>query len=164
MNRTMIGLGVTLAGAALATAGIGAGHAAVHRHFDLIANAPTNSLLAHPCSTCIDISQPEGAHLGGTEYDSGTLSKHGLDVGHFALVSVGVTPFNGENQPGELQLTATLVLPGGQLVGQGIEEPPLERGVLAITGGTGRYANARGTVRYTDNPDGSTSLQVNLIS
>jgi hypothetical protein len=163
MNRFHSTVGALLAGAGLAAAGLPHAFGPTHHRFDLVANAPTNSLLARPCDDCIEYSQPQGAHLGGTEYDSGSLTQAGHVVGHFALVGIGVTPFNGEDAPGELELTATLVLPGGQLIAQGVEEPPLKGGVVAITGGTGRYANARGTVRYTDNDDGSTVLHVDVI-
>jgi hypothetical protein len=164
VNKIIIGLGALLAGASFATTGTGTGHAATAPdRFTLVADPSTNSLLARPCDACIVFSQPDGAHIGGTEYDSGSLRRHGELVGHFALVSIGVSPFNGQDDPGELQLTATLALPDGQIVGQSLEEPPLDGGVLAVTGGTGRYANARGTVRYTDNADGSTTLHVDLI-
>lgn len=164
MNKFPLAIGGMLAGAGLVAPATAFGHSPSHHRFDLVANAATNSLFAIPCDDCVQFSQPDGAHLGGTEYDSGSISRAGTVIGHFALVSVGVTPFNGENAPGELQLNATMALPGGQIVGQGLEEPPLDGGVLAITGGTGRYANARGTVRYTDNDDGSTVLHVDLIS
>ncbi|MFL6062100.1 MAG: hypothetical protein ACJ72E_12775 [Marmoricola sp.] len=163
MNKIQIAIGTVLGGAGLATAGVAHAARPAHHRFVLVAAAPTTSLLARPCDDCIVFSQPDGAHIGGTEYDAGAVSRAGKVVGHFALVSVGVTPFGGEGSPGELQLNASLSLPGGQLVGQGIEEPPLNGGTLAITGGTGRYANARGTVRYTDNDDGSTVLHVDLI-
>jgi hypothetical protein len=164
MNKITLGLGALLAGTGFVAGGTHAGQADTHHHqFTLVAEAATNSLLARPCHNCIEFSQPEGAHIGGTEYDSGTLSRHGEVVGHFALVSIGVSPFDGQDNPGELQLTATLALPHGQVVGQSLEEPPLDGGVLAVTGGTGHYANSRGTVRYTDNPDGSTTLHVDLI-
>ena len=42
----------------------------------------------------------------------------------------------------------------------GLEEPPLQGGTAAITGGTGRYRAARGEIRYADNPDGTTTLDV----
>jgi hypothetical protein len=163
MNRIHLAIGAVLAGAGLATAGMPNAPGPAHHRFVLVAKPPTTSLLARPCDDCIVYSQPDGAHIGGTEYDAGDISRAGKVVGHFALVGIGVTPFNGEDSPGELQLTATVVLPEGQLIAQGLEEPPLNGGVVAITGGTGRYANARGTVRYTDNDDGSTVLHVDLI-
>ena len=164
MNKATIALGAVLAGTGFVAAGTSAGQADAHRNrFTLVAEAPTTSLLARPCDDCVVYSQPDGAHIGGTEYDAGVVSRAGKVVGHFGLVGIGVSPFGGDDHPGELQLTATIVLPGGQLVAQGLEEPPLEGGVVAITGGTGRYANSRGTIRYTDNADGSTTLRVDLI-
>lgn len=167
MNRTRTTLGVALAGAGLIALGqpatsSAANSAARRDTFDLVANASRTSLLAIPCADCIEFSQPQGAHIGGTQYDAGTISRHGMKVGHYALVSIGVTPFHGPSQVGELELNVTLVVKGSQLVGQGLEEPPLDGGVLAITGGTGKYAGARGTIRYTDRPDGSTALHVVL--
>lgn len=163
MNRTSIVLGAVLAGGGFIVAGTSSGQADAHDRFTLVAKAPTNSLLARPCDACIEFSQPTGAHIGGTEYDSGAIARHGKVVGHFALVSIGVSPFNGDGHPGELELNATVKLAGGQIVGQGLEEPPLNGGVLAVTGGTGRYAHARGTVRYTDNANGSTTLHFDLV-
>jgi hypothetical protein len=129
----------------------------------LTAKSPTTSALTIPCPTCFQFSTPKGAHVGGVEYDAGTLtSSDGKDAGHFTLMSVGMTPFGGQSSPGELSLTANLVLGTDQLVGQGLEEPPLNGGVLAITGGTGKYANARGQITYKDNSDGSTSLTVHV--
>lgn len=162
MNKTSIALGSLIAGAGLVVAATSSGQADAHETFTVVAKAPTHSLLAHPCSECIDFAQPAGAHIGGTEYDSGLISRHGKIIGHFALVSIGVSPFT-QTKPGELQLNATMKLPGGQLVGQGLEEPPLNGGVLAITGGTGRYAHARGTVRYTDHANGDTTLHIDLV-
>ncbi|MCW2856736.1 MAG: hypothetical protein JWR52_2351 [Marmoricola sp.] len=162
MNKTSIALGAVLAGAGFVVASTASGQADAHQRFTVVAKAPRNSLLAHPCAQCIDFSQPDGAHIGGTEYDSGAITSHGKVVGHFALVSIGVSPFT-QARPGELQLTASMKLPGGQLVGQGLEEPPLDGGVLAITGGTGRYAHARGTVRYTDHANGDTTLHIDLV-
>lgn len=162
MNKTSIAVGALVAGTGLLVAGTASGQASAHERFTVVARAPIHSLLAHPCAECIDYSQPAGAHIGGTEYDSGLVFRHGKIVGHFALVAIGVSPFT-QTQPGELELNATLKLPGGQLVGQGLEEPPLNGGVLAITGGTGRYAHARGTVRYVDHANGATTLHIDLV-
>ena len=162
-GKTAVGL--TLAGmtaAAIALDPLGMASAGNRHVIDVVASAPTTSLLAIPCADCIQFSQPKGAHIGGTEYDAGTLTAHGHVVGHFALVSVGVTPFAGDDKPGELQLTATAVINGDQLVATGLEEPPLNGGEVAVTGGSGRFAGARGTLRYTDNADGSTVLHFEL--
>jgi hypothetical protein len=122
----------------------------------------TTSILYIPCPTCVQQSVPAGAHIGGTEVNAGyLLDPHGAKVGHFTLYAVGATPFTPQG-PGELMLNATLVLAQGQITTQGVEEPPDDHGVTAIVGGTGAYATARGEVRYTDNADGSTNLDVRL--
>ena len=171
MNTKKLAIGLALAGAGAFAIGQPAsgtpatpttGPSAITRSFNLVAKAPTTSLMAIPCADCIEFSQPQGAHIGGTEYDAGVLSRHGKRIGHFAITSIGMAPFNGPSHLGELQLTVTMVIGGSQLVGQGLEEPPLNGGVLAVTGGTGRFAGARGTVRYTDRNDGSTALHVTL--
>ena len=47
-----------------------------------------------PCPSCVLDSQPDGAHIGGTQIDAGDLyNSAGRKVGHYALQSVGVTPF-----------------------------------------------------------------------
>jgi hypothetical protein len=107
-------------------------------------------------------STPPGAHIGGTQIDAGDLfDAGGGKVGHFGLDSVGVTPFTQQSE-GELMLTATLVIGDDQIVAQGIEEPPLDHGTIAITGGTGRYRSAHGQVSFTDQPDGSTDLRLSV--
>ncbi len=128
----------------------------------LIAAASTNSSLYVPCSTCVEYAKPAGAHLGGTEVDSGVLTNPmGKPVGHYGLVSVGVTPF-GPGGPGEVQQHESLVIGDSQLTAESLEEPPLNGGTAAITGGTGRYRGARGQINYTDNADGSTNLTIIL--
>lgn len=115
-----------------------------------------------PCSTCVLDSQPQGAHIGGTQIDAGDLyDPAGHKVGPFALQSVGVTPFSSDG-PGELSLNALLVIGADQIAATGLEEPPLNAGTAAITGGTGRYRSARGEIHYTDNPDSSTTLNITL--
>lgn len=122
----------------------------------------TTSSLFTPCPTCVLASQPNDAHIGGTQIDAGDLyDSVGRKVGHFALQSVGVTPFTNDG-PGELELNALLVIGADQIAASGLEEPPLGGGTVAITGGTGRYRSARGEIRYTDNPDDSTTLDVIL--
>lgn len=150
------------AAASIALAPRGSASPADGVHMTLIASNPKTSALFIPCAECLLQQTPAGAHIGGTEIDTGTLADpSGKAVGSFALQSVGVTPF-GPDGPGELQLTATMVINGDQLVSQGLELPPLKAGVSAITGGTGRFRGARGELRYTDNPDNSTTLSITL--
>lgn len=154
-------VGVAVAGG-VATAQPGSADPADATHMTLLASSPLTSALVIPCADCFVQRRPDGAHIGGTEYDAGSLSDaSGKAVGHFALESVAMTPF-GSAAPGELQLTAMLVINGDQLVAQGLEEPPLGGGAMAITGGTGRFRGARGEIRYADNADNSTNLTVDL--
>lgn len=74
-----------------------------------------------------------------------------------------MTPFTAQG-PGELMLIATLVINGSQLTAQSLEEPPNDHGTAAITGGTGAFLGARGSLQYADNSDGSTMLRISLTS
>lgn len=122
----------------------------------------TTSVLFIPCPACVKQSTPPGAHIGGTQIDAGDLfDAHGHKVGHYGLDSVAITPFTRQSE-GELMLTATLVIGNDQIVAQGIEEPPLVHGTIAVTGGTGHFRSAHGQVTFTDQPDGSTSLRVSV--
>jgi hypothetical protein len=160
-TRTLL---VTTAAAGLAvTASVVSTPAATanDRVLRLTARSTTSSLFI-PCPTCVLASQPDGAHIGGTQIDAGDLlDMTGHKVGHYALQSVGVTPFTADG-PGELTLNAILVIGTDQITATGIEEPPLNQGSAAITGGTGRYRSARGEIHYTDNPDDSTTLDIAL--
>ena len=129
---------------------------------DLTVNATTStSLFAIPCSSCILRSTPEGAHTGGTEYDAGTIANlNGKRVGNFVIEETGMTPFN--DGAGRVQLVGTIVIGGSQLTFQGVEEPPLDGGVAAVTGGTGRFAGVRGEITYTDRSDTVTRLVIHL--
>jgi len=147
-----------IASVALATPGNASPEAT--RILRLTASAPTTSSFFIPCQDCVLQSNPDGAHIGGTEIDAGTLAdSHGTVVGHYALNSVGATPFT-QDGPGEVMQNAYLVIGSDQLVVAGVEEPPLDGGVGAITGGTGRFRNARGELRYTDNDNGTTTLTI----
>jgi hypothetical protein len=119
------------------------------------------SLFAIPCQHCVLDSHPKGAHVGGTEYDAGVLTDAGgAKVGRWVLQATGVTPF--VNGRGHVQLVGTIVLGGGQLTFQGLEDPPLDGGVAAITGGTGTYEGASGEITYTDKSDTVTTLVIRL--
>jgi hypothetical protein len=166
MNRSALGwagLAVAAATAAAVTLGTGQATATSARTLVLTSRATTSTLFI-PCHTCVLNSVPPGAHIGGVEIDAGRLlDRGGHQVGHFALESTGMTPFTAQ-APGELMLIATLVINGSQLTAQSLEEPPNDHGTAVITGGTGAFLDARGTVQYTDNPDGSTKLRINVTS
>jgi hypothetical protein len=121
--------------------------------FRLTAKA-TATVVISPCRTCVK-SVPAGVHTGAVANQYGNLvNGRGARVGHFALVATQVTP------QGELLLDVTLVLAKGQITAHGIEEPPDNAGIIAITGGTGRYQSAGGQIRFRDTSRTTTLLQV----
>ncbi len=163
MRPTRTLLAATAAfGLAVTAALVTASTATANDHVLRLTSRSTTSSLFIPCPTCVLAGQPDGAHIGGTQIDAGDLyDPTGHKVGHFALQSVGVTPFTTDG-PGELALNALVVIGVDQIAATGLEEPPLDAGTAAITGGTGRYRSARGEIHYTDNPDGSTTLDITL--
>lgn len=163
MGPTRTLLAATAAfGLAVTAPVVTASTAAANNHVLRLTSRSTTSSLFIPCPTCVLSSHPTGAHIGGTQIDAGLLyDPTGHRVGHFALQSVGVTPFTTHG-PGELALNALIVIGTDQIAASGLEEPPLNAGTAAITGGTGRYRSARGEIHYTDNPDGSTNLDITL--
>lgn len=79
---------VTLTAAVLATQS-----ASAHDHVLHLTARSASSTLFIPCPTCVLASQPDGAHIGGTQIDAGDLyDSAGHKIGHYALQSLGVTP------------------------------------------------------------------------
>lgn len=160
MKKIRLWGAVAGAGAVLATTAVYAQPSMADPEFTVDATTVT-STFAIPCSSCVLHSDPEGAHTGGTEYDAGSIKDpSGKVIGHFVVEETGMTPFN--DGPGEVQLVGTIVIGRSQLTFQGLEEPPLDGGVAAITGGTGRYAGARGQITYTDVSDTVTRLAIQV--
>ena len=114
----------------------------------------TATVFITPCRTCVT-SVPAGIHTGAVANQYGTLRNgQGTRVGHFALVATQVTP------RGELLLDVTLVLGQDQITAHGIEEPPANGGIIAITGGIGRYQSVGGEIRFRDTSRFTTMLRV----
>jgi len=104
----------------------------------------TATVFISPCRTCVK-SVPAGIRAGTVADQYGILvNERGARVGHFVNVLTQVTP------KGELLLDLTLVLEQGQIIAQGIEEPPANAGTVAITGGTGIYQAVGGEIRFRD--------------
>lgn len=160
MKKIRLGGAIAGAGAVLAVTAVYAQPSVADTQFTVTATT-TTSTFAIPCSTCVLHSTPEDAHTGGTGYDAGSIKDvAGHVTGHFVIEETGMTPFN--DGLGEVQLVGTIVLGHSQLTFQGIEEPPLDGGVVAITGGTGRFAGARGEITYADLSDTITRLTIRL--
>jgi hypothetical protein len=145
---------------AITTATVSAMPSEAATQFTVNATMSTSAFVI-PCPSCVLRSTPDGAHIGGTEYDGGTITDlRGKVLGHYVAEEIGMTPFN--DGPGRVQLVGTISLAGGQLTFQGLEEPPLDGGVAAITGGTGRYAGATGQINYSDTSDTVTRLVIRI--
>lgn len=91
---------------------------------------------------------PAGASAGdGLVFTERLLDAHGRVVGSDAASCVRL--FDQRSL-----CTGTYVLPGGQLMVQLVQPGPTGVYAQAITGGTGRYAGARGTVVVDQRADG----------
>ena len=114
--------------------------------------------------------RPRGISLGDNFVATENLFRGGKKVGedHGTCEITRLEPKRGKAKTGGLQCLVTLVLPEGQITLQGArtavlasQEPP--RFVLAVTGGTGAFRNARGTVRIVDLNRTDSRLTVRLI-
>lgn len=116
-----------------------------------------------------DLGPPDlslGDHFVVTE----DLFRKGEKVGqdHATCTITRLEPRTGTPETGAVQCLATLVLPEGQITVQGVrtfaldaQEPP--NFVLAVTGGTGAYKAARGTVHIVDLNETDSRLTLELI-
>lgn len=100
---------------------------------------------------------PTGPTLGDYFVVTEDLFRHGQKVGtdHGTCTITRIEPKNGTPERGALTCAATFVLPQGQIAVYGTrtaelasQKPP--NFVLAVTGGTGVYKRARGTVHIVD--------------
>ncbi|MCX4538705.1 dirigent protein (plasmid) [Streptomyces sp. NBC_00841] len=90
---------------------------------------------------------PKGSSLGDTYVYSGTAIKDGRSVGRGGG-SCQVIHINGEALT--TQCLITMELKRGSLTMQSLWVSGTSQLDMAITGGTGDFSNARGTVRYWD--------------
>lgn len=152
-----LGLAVlTVIGGAASRAGANEDNLHFQAHQDL-------GLTVIPCDQCVisPVGVQPGDHIGEFLVNHGTLTDHTERiVGHYAFHIVGTTIAAGG--PPEVQLSGTLALPGGQLAVQGLEEPPADGGTIAVVGGTGRYAAARGELRFRDVDERTAELTIGL--
>jgi hypothetical protein len=116
-----------------------------------------------------DVEPPDpslGDHFVATE----DLFRKGHKVGddHATCTVTRIEPRTGAPETATVQCLVTLMLPEGQITAQGTrvadldaQEPP--RFVLAITGGTGAYNAAHGTLRVVDLNETDSLLTLELI-
>jgi hypothetical protein len=82
-----------------------------------------------------------GESIGDMFVFSSTLTRHGRTVGHAGVVCTVVSM-----DPAEAQCLGTASFRNGQITVQGLVPDASSRFDLAITGGTGRYEGAGGTL------------------
>lgn len=125
-----------------------------------LSNAQTLVLLAQ-----IDRQQrvdtaPAGFSLADQLVFAGQLSAvGGGDRGRFGAACT-VTDTLAE---GTFQCQVTLALPAGLLTLQGLVSPVGPRSTFAVTGGTGRYRNARGSATALDTSADHARLTLSLL-
>ncbi|MFJ3231298.1 hypothetical protein [Streptomyces sp. NPDC086787] len=120
-------------------------------------------LTARPTqSTFIDVPPP-GTSQGDELVITGDLLQSGTTVGHFNEVCV-ITRAGDDDS--DLQCQVTLTLPKGQVTVQGVFEitgsGPGDI-ALAVTGGTGEYETARGSVHAVSTSPDETRLTLHLV-
>ncbi|MFE6779708.1 hypothetical protein [Streptomyces sp. NPDC057702] len=90
---------------------------------------------------------PTGPSLGDMNSYSGTLVEKGKNVGRGGGTCQAV---HVDGEKVTMQCLVTLELDRGSLTMQSLADKGANSVEMAITGGTGVYDNARGTVRYWD--------------
>jgi len=117
----------------------------------------------------VDVN-PRGLSLGDYFVATENLFRQSTKVGtdHATCTLTRLEPRTGAPKRFAAQCLVTLVLPEGQVTAQGVRtgalsqrQPP--RFTLAITGGTGAYATARGQVRIVDLNATDSRLTLTLI-
>jgi hypothetical protein len=97
-------------------------------------------------------------------------TKRGARVGRLELFATFITGFGPQfNQRAKVVFQGQAYLPGGSIIGEGngtLNPNGPSSGTLAVIGGTGKYASARGSLSYRDigNGDtGKTALTIHLV-
>jgi hypothetical protein len=149
----------TLTIAVLAVAAIAAGGAVAVSATSAASGNTTLTLTAKPTGgTPIDLG-PKGTSLGDQFLEHGSLRRaSGGRVGDFQLTAQLAS---GSPRRGTETTAMTLHLPGGEIVAEG-DHALVERYVVPVTGGSGRYAGAGGTIRTSPAGGESTRLTIHL--
>ena len=130
------GAAVAIAALAVGSVGPATGHGGSHGHDrDKVRVVSTNTEEAF-----VDVGE-EGLSLGDSFVFSSDLTKHGQSVGHTGVVCT-LTSVEME----ESQCVGTAWLRGSQITVQGLLAGEPEVFKVAITGGTGAYEGAGGTL------------------
>jgi hypothetical protein len=106
----------------------------------------------------IDVGgSPPGPDVGDIVALDDQLLVNGRVIGHDG----GSCVFNNVSRP-EASCVVTFALPRGTITGQWLNQPP-PRKVVAVTGGTGLYRNARGEAVIVEAPDQTGTATFRLI-
>ncbi|MDQ6777342.1 MAG: hypothetical protein M3071_14245 [Actinomycetota bacterium] len=116
-------------------------------------------LVAQPTGDGQVDNPPSGISVGDEFFEHGVITgRAGRRLGHYALTTQLVA---GNASHGTEQSTVTVFLRGGQLVTAG-GHATVDRFSMAVAGGTGRYAGARGTVAIAPGPHHTEHATVRL--
>lgn len=121
--------------------------------------AQTLQLLARPTGGGQIDNAPKGISPGDQFFGHGVISgSSGRRLGSFTLTTELIA---GRASRGTEQSTMIISLPTGQLVITGGHRTA-DRFSMAVVGGTGRYAGARGTISITPGPHDSEHATIHL--
>jgi hypothetical protein len=97
--------------------------------------------------------------VGNTITLTNDYFSHGRKIGRDQIACIAIGP----GAPGFLECSASHFFAGGQLESQGAVNPANSKFTTAITGGTGRFRNARGTVDSTHTNATQNTLVFHII-
>ena len=160
-----IALALALVVSSLALAASGDGKSGQRRD-----TPQTIQLTASSFATNDVFIDPPNLSLGDYFVATEDLFRKGKKVGHdhATCTLTRLEPKTGKPETGAVQCLITFMLPEGQITVQGVrtfaldaQEPP--NFVLAITGGTGAYKAARGSVHIVDLNETDSRITLQLI-
>jgi hypothetical protein len=148
-----VAVAVLAVGSVAPAAGNGGGHDG-HGHGH--GHATVRVLSVNTEESFVDVGEPDFS-LGDAFVFTSDLSRHGDPVGHTGVVCT-VTSVARE----ESQCVGTASLPGGEITIQGLLAGEPEVFSFPITGGSGRYEGAEGTLEVRELSDTEELLTFHL--
>jgi hypothetical protein len=104
-------------------------------------------------------ADPSGPSLGDEYVFTSDLTRHGQSVGHTGVVCTMTSVVREESQ-----CLGTAYLRWGQITVQGLIAGEPDEFELAVTGGTGAFEGAGGTLVVTELPNGSGGVTRELLT
>jgi hypothetical protein len=157
---------VAAGGAGIASASAAGGQASGNASTFTVFTHMTEAHLVSPCSTCAQPPLPAGSHVGAEYLHDSVFNEKsgGQNIGEEAFV-ISIVSSDAANA----FLSGAVTFTGGGLSGQitvsGQIDARSSSGVVAVTGGTGKFQGAKGEVSYSGAGSTSdiTTLVVHLI-